>query len=263
MAKISMVDKGGKGDVGVKVLKAMLILEGMSLYQTADGYVVRRKGWVDKKRIAKDPSFKRVRENAAEFGSAARAGKLVRRVFGPLVGSGKDGRVSSRLTKELVKVVQTDSVSGRGSRSVSGGDLRFIEGFDFNVNARLKKVMLADYGVGVDRQGGEVKIVFPAFVAVDVMQGPGNATHVRVVSGVAEVNFDSGVSNVVTDSSGLIALEGCETVGIGLSHSVGRACKERLLVVLGVEFYQVVNGRGYVLGNGACNAFAIVRVDEV
>ena len=66
----------------------------LSFYKTQDGHLAREKGGVDAERIAKDPAFIRTRENGAEFGSAASAGKLMRDALRPLMLRASDGRCS-------------------------------------------------------------------------------------------------------------------------------------------------------------------------
>ncbi|RYD71675.1 MAG: hypothetical protein EOP53_23260, partial [Sphingobacteriales bacterium] len=53
----------------------------LAFYKTKDGYQARTKGGVSAERIATDPRYQRTRENGAEFGRAAKAGKLFRTAF--------------------------------------------------------------------------------------------------------------------------------------------------------------------------------------
>lgn len=66
------------------ILKLRGTIGGISFYKSKDGFLAREKGGVDASRIANDPGFARTRENGAEFGDSASAGKLLRdavRVF--------------------------------------------------------------------------------------------------------------------------------------------------------------------------------------
>jgi hypothetical protein len=67
----------------------------LSFYKTQDGYLAREKGGVDAARIKNDPAFARTRENGQEFGLAARAGKVLRDVFRPLMMRAADSHVVS------------------------------------------------------------------------------------------------------------------------------------------------------------------------
>jgi hypothetical protein len=89
-------------------------LGNLSFYKTKDGYLIKDKGGVDKNRIASDPKFQRTRENGAEFGNAGKAGKLLRNAVKAVSQGSSDGRAVSRLTKLMMAVLKTDSVSRRG-----------------------------------------------------------------------------------------------------------------------------------------------------
>ena len=105
--------------------KGIVKLEGtigdVSFYKSKDGYLAREKGGVDGERIKNDPAFQRTRENGSEFGRAGKAGKLIRTAFRPLLLKTSDSKVASRLTKQLMIVLQWDEDNPRGERTVSKG----------------------------------------------------------------------------------------------------------------------------------------------
>ncbi|MCW3808140.1 hypothetical protein OM074_21150, partial [Marinilabiliaceae bacterium D04] len=116
--------------------KGVLKLEGqigdLSFYKSEGEYLARTKGGVDGERIKKDPAFARTRENGAEFGRAGKAGKLLRSALKTPIAQSADKKVSSRLTSQMVKVIQADVTNGRGERNVVDGDLNLLQGFEFN-----------------------------------------------------------------------------------------------------------------------------------
>ncbi|MBG6062292.1 hypothetical protein IWX83_002090 [Flavobacterium sp. CG_9.1] len=44
-----------------------------------------------------------------------------------------DGRMVSRLTQAMIKVIQADTVSVRGLRNVIDGEAELLAGFEFNI----------------------------------------------------------------------------------------------------------------------------------
>src|SRR6478672_2218664 len=106
--------------------KGMFPLQGtignINFYKTIDGYQARTKGGPSAQRIATDPNFQRTRENAAEFGAAAQAGKLLRTAFQSVVNPIADERMVSRLAGKMVLVLQTDYRNARGMRKIMDGD---------------------------------------------------------------------------------------------------------------------------------------------
>ena len=85
----------------------------ITFYKTQDGHLAREKGGIDASRIASDPAFQRTRENGSEFGRAGKAGKVLRTSLRGLLLNSADGRMVSRLTQRMVKVIQADTTSER------------------------------------------------------------------------------------------------------------------------------------------------------
>ncbi|HEY1022135.1 MAG TPA: hypothetical protein VGE06_07465 [Flavisolibacter sp.] len=129
--------------------KGIIKLEGtlgdITFLKTADGYIAKEKSGVPAERIASDPAFQRTRENGAEFGRAGKGGKLLRNALRGVLQRASDGRVVSRLTKEMMRVIKADSTSQRGQRNVVDGEAELLTGFDFNLNAKLGATLHAPY----------------------------------------------------------------------------------------------------------------------
>ena len=145
--------------IGIIKLKGKI--GDLSFYKTKDGHLAREKGGVDAERIKNDPAFERTRENGAEFGSAAKSGKLVRDSFRTLMMRSSDGRVTSRLTKLMSDIRALDMTSARGERNVAvaiadpaAKDL--LRGFNFNNRAILGAVLYRPFAVNTG--AGEIAI---------------------------------------------------------------------------------------------------------
>ena len=119
------------------IIKLDGTIGGITFYKSKDGYLAREKGGIPAERIANDPAFQRTRENGAEFGRAGKAGKVLRNSIRQLLQNVNDSRMVSRLTKEMVKVIQMDATNSRGQRNVIDGEAELLIGFDFNANGKL------------------------------------------------------------------------------------------------------------------------------
>ena len=113
------------------IIKLDGTIGGITFYKSKDGYLAREKGGIPAERIANDPAFQRTRENGAEFGRAGKAGKVLRNSIRQLLQNVNDSRMVSRLTKEMVKVIQMDATNPRGQRNVIDGEAELLIGFDF------------------------------------------------------------------------------------------------------------------------------------
>jgi len=247
--------------------KGIMKLEGtigdITFYKSQDGYLARGKGGVDGNRIANDPKFQRTRENGSEFGNAGKAGKVLRNALRALLQNATDNRMVSRLTQKMVEVIQADLTSVRGQRNVIDGEAELLEGFDFNGNAKLSNTLYAPYIPTIDRVAGTLQINVPSYIPTTMVAAPSGTTHYKIVSAGAEVDFENETFIVDSKQSALLAWDGTATAVLNLSNAVTANSTHPLFLVLGIEFFQDVNGVKYPLKNGAYNALTIVKVDGV
>lgn len=96
-----------------------------------------------------------------------------------------------------------------------------------------------------------------------MIAAPNGTTHFKIESAGAEVDFTNETFVVDTNDSAIIAWDNTPTAAITLTNAVTAASTNPLFSVLGVEFYQEVNGQMYPLKNGVFNPLAIVKVEGV
>jgi hypothetical protein len=244
------------------VVKLQGQMGGVSFYKTSqDGFLAREKGGIDAERIKNDPAFERTRENGAEFGRAGAAGKLLRSALRMLIINTADSRMASRLTREMVKVIQADETNQRGKRNVIDGEAELLQGFEFNENGKLNRTFFAPFLSAVDRAAGNLSINVPEFIPGNMIAAPQGATHCKLMAAGVEVDFENGVFVVNTSQSAEIALGPQNEAAIALNNAVTPVSTKPLFLAFGIEFFQEVNGVKYPLKNGAYNALALVKVD--
>ena len=243
------------------IIKLDGTIGGITFYKSKDGYLAREKGGVSAERIANDPNFQRTRENGAEFGRAGKAGKVLRTSLRALLQNASDSRVVSRLTTEMVKVIQADATNPRGLRNVIDGEAEMLQGFEFNLNGKLGNTLYAPYTPNIDRPSGTLSVDIPAYVPINMLAAPGGTTHYKIISAGVEIDFENETYVVADNSSAILPWDATATTALNLTNTVTAASTKPLFLVLGVEFYQEVNGQINKLKNGAFNALALVKVD--
>jgi hypothetical protein len=231
------------------IIKLKGTIGGVSFYKTRDGHLAREKGGVDRNRIMNDPAFQRTRENGSEF--ALRA----------LLINASDFRMVSRLTKEMVKVLQEDQVSERGLRNVLDGELELLQGFEFNIAGKLGTTIYAPFTSAINRVTGELNVDLASFVPINMINAPSGSTHFRIVSAGAEIDFEEGTFVSAESGTAILPYDSTATAAINLLNAVTAASTKPLFLALGIEFYQEINGTMYSLKNGSYNALALVRID--
>lgn len=244
--------------------KGLIKLKGtmgdITFYRTKDGYMAREKGGITAERLRTDPAFQRTRENMSEFGRAGTAGKTLRGSIQSLLSKASDSRVVSRLTKEMVKILQTDAVNPRGLRTVTDGDLELLTGFDFNISGKLDTGLLVPYDATLDRVAGEGKILLPAYIPEESIAAPSGSTHYQIYSGAMALNFLGGRNKSTMSETAILPINTVMTAPLELENTLPVNSVLPLFLVLGIAFYQEVNGEFYQLKNGSYNSLQIVAV---
>ncbi|MBN8642829.1 MAG: hypothetical protein J0L86_13540 [Flavobacteriales bacterium] len=244
------------------IIKLKGTIGDITFYKTQDGHLAREKGGIDASRIASDPAFQRTRENGSEFGRAGKAGKLLRTALRPLLINSADGRMVSRLTQAMVKVIQADLVSDRGLRNVIDGEAELLFGFEFNIRGKLGTSLYAPFVATIDRVAGEITVDIASFIPSNMIAAPSGTTHFKIISGGAEVDFEAETYVVATSETAILPWDATPTAVINQVNAVTAASTKPLFLALGVEFYQQINGTMYPLKNGAFNPLSVAKVDS-
>jgi hypothetical protein len=242
------------------IIKLKGTVGGITFYKTQDGHLAREKGGIEASRIKSDPAFQRTRENGSEFGRAGTAGKVLRTSIRSLLLNSADNRMVSRLTQAMIKVIQADATSIRGERNVIDGEAELLEGFEFNIRGKLCTSMYAPFTTSIDRVSGQIQVVIPPFNPANMIAAPGGTTHFKIISAGIEVDFIAETYVTADSASTILPWAGSSTVALTQTNTVTPASTKPLFLILGIEFYQEVNGTMYPLKNGAFNPLAIAKV---
>lgn len=247
--------------------KGLIKLKGtigdITFYKSKDGFIAKEKGGIEASRIATDPAFQRTRENGAEFGRAGKAGKLLRTAFKPLMIHAKDKRMVGRLTQQMVVVLQADSLNKRGLRTVTDGAPELLTGFEFNINGKLSTSLFAPIVPTIDRAAGILSITIDPFDPSKMINTPAGTTHFKIIAAGAAINFENDTYEVKSSESGLLPWTGDLTAPINLVQTVTPGSTHPLFMVVGLEFFQEVNGEMYSLKSEAFNPLSLVAVDGI
>jgi hypothetical protein len=141
--------------------------------------------------------------------------------------------------------------------------MSLIQGFEFNTNGKLGSTLFTPSLNAFDRVSGEATVSIAAFVPTVRIAAPNGTTHFKVVTGVAELDFDAETSTFENDETSILPYDSATTAAIDLSATITANSALPVIQILGIEFYQEVNGAMYPLKNGSYNALSIVKVDTV
>jgi hypothetical protein len=244
------------------IIKLDGTLDDITFQKTRDGYRAKTAGRVPASRIATDPKFVRTRENMAEFSRAGKAASLFKTAFQSKTRKVGDSRAGSRLVAAMMKVLQEDATNDRGLRTVPGGDLALLQGFDFNVNATVESSIAAPFTAAIERVAGQGKIDIASFIPEDMVKMPVGGTHFVVFATAAEVDFENRSYTVQSKETAVLPWDNNATEVISLTPAFSMNSTLHLFLALGIEFMQELHGKYYSLKNGAYNAMSIVTVEQ-
>jgi hypothetical protein len=240
-------------------------LGGLSGYQTSDGVLIRQAPASNKARFDSAGSMQRTRENASEFGGSAKAAKTLRTALRQVVQNSSDKRMVSRLTKKFIEVIKTDEINDRGQRNILDAETELLQGFEFNDGAKFDTTVFTPINPVINRATGLCEIRIDATTPTRDIVAPTGATHYKIVAAAASVNFEAETSVSKTAESALMPYNSTPTGDdtLDLEMALGANSTNPIFVVVGIEFYQQVNGKNYPLQNGAFNALKIVAVSGI
>ena len=242
------------------IIKLKGTIGDITFYKTKDGHLAREKGGIDASRIASEAAFQRTRGNGSLFGRAWKAGKILRTSLRALLLNSADGRMVSRLTQAMVKVIQADVTSLRGLRNVIDGEAELLAGFEFNIRGKLGTSLFAPFVGTIDRVSGEISVDLAEFIPANMIAAPSGTTHYKIISAGAEIDFEEETFVEAHSETAILPWDAVATAAINQVNAVTPNSTKPLFLALGVEFYQEVNGQMYALKNGYYNPLALVQV---
>lgn len=235
-------------------------VEDLTFYKRNGKLLVRKKGGISGERIRTEPNFVRTRENNSEFSHSCSSGKALRLALGTLVHKAKDGKLTNRLMQVMTRAKNMDTLSHRGKRKVGIGIMtpsgkQLLNGFDFNSNAPLQTVLFAPYEV--ETTNGEITI--SDLVPAEDLHFPEGATHVSFQNAVLDIDFLNEVSGLTMSPITNLPIDVASTT-VTLTPDRMPAAGGLQLFLIGISFFQEVNGIQYSLRNETYNVLHVVAV---
>ena len=222
-------------------------LGGLNFYYLNGEPIVRRAGGgFNSKDIKNKSTMQRVRENSSEFGHCSEVNKAFRMALRPFYKDYKFTHFHSRLMGLFTQLKDLDMVNKRGERRVGNGvahanGLSLFKRFHYTPHCDVRHVMPFNYAI--DALTFELTIAGFDMKQVGFIAG---ATHIALTYGVVAMDFDTLDYDVhLTDV--LVLDKGFAETSVSLMPSSLPTSTGTKLAVLGVRFYQEVDGRLYVL----------------
>ncbi|MDQ2772860.1 MAG: hypothetical protein M3Y54_20440 [Bacteroidota bacterium] len=216
----------------------------------------------DKAAFANAPSRARTRENASEFGLAAKYSKLLRDSLRVAIASASDSLLAARLTKVMREVIGLDDTNDRGQRVFDASNSAPLLGFNFNAGAGIGQTMYFPYEVM--GAGADVTMNIPSLNPASDIAAPQGTTHFEVIFAASSLDMEAMTftNGVVAAPLGILPVSGAALVNqaVVATFPAAPAAANLVTAVVGINFYQQINGKFYALNNNSTNPLAIEYV---
>ncbi|WP_310391301.1 hypothetical protein [Hymenobacter sp.] len=240
----------------------------LGLQGTVGGLVFAKDGSVRQKPASNKSSFDskasmaRTRENASEFGLSAKYSKLLRDSLRVAIAAASDSRVASRLTQKMREIIGLDGTNDRGQRVFDSDNSAPLLGFNFNAGAGIGQTMYFPYEV--TGAGADVTMSIPALNPASDIAAPQGATHFEVVFAASSLDMESltYANGVVAAPLGILPINSAPLANqaVVATFPAAPAAANLVVGVVGINFYQQINGKFYPLNNNSTNPLAIEYV---
>jgi hypothetical protein len=112
----------------------------------------------------------------------------------------------------------------------------------------------------MNRVTGELLLEIPPFIPADAIVAPSGATHFKMVGMGASIDFENEVHESTMQETAILPWDTAPAATINLACNVSANSTHPLFLVMGIQFFQFVNGVYYPLKDGGYNALQIVKV---
>ena len=178
------------------------------------------------------------------------------------IASASDSWVASRLTATMRAIVGLDDTNDRGQRVFDSSNSAPLLGFNFNARAGIGQTMY--FPDEVTGAGAEVTMTIPALNPASDIAAPQGTTHFEVVFAASSLDMEtlSYTNGVVAAPLGILLVNGAPLMNqmMVASFAVAPPAANLVVGVVGINFYQQVNGKFYTLNNNSTNPLAIEYV---
>lgn len=225
--------------------------------------IIQEKPGPTREQVLNSPGSEGTRRNAGEFGLAIKDSTLLRRALQGTLKGVHDMGLNGRMNKLLHRVSRTDTYSLYGYRHAGAGDLSLLTGYEFNPELLLDKALPMPFKHSLDVVTGAVRLELPSFIARRKKSYPKGATHCRIISCAAVVDFThNSYANTIKPSE-LLPLGKKTSDAICLDHRLTVQPGEVLLQVMGMEFYTVEDGKQKLLKGGTMRILEAVQMPVI
>jgi hypothetical protein len=236
-------------------------VDDLTYKKTKFGYIIAEKSSLTGERVKTDPTFLLTRQNGSEFGRACKGGGLIRNSISDILKKSKDSNLVIRMVKKLMQIIKADTTNPRGQRTIQDGDFAQLKDFDFNIKAPMSQTFTAPNTTTLDRAAGTVTVAIAPFVPVNKIAAPASATHFRIEMAANEYDFANKIYLGDSAQTAILPLDTTATAPVSQVLTITAGSVLPVAAVVGIVFYELVNGDYWEMSNHSYNTLAVTLAD--
>jgi hypothetical protein len=230
----------------------------VSFYVDKNGNnIVRKKGGPSRRKVKKDPSFRKFRANGSDFGNASGAGKTVRGMFSEQTVFAREGSYCHRMTALMQRIGATDELHAHGEKRPLEGKIEMLEGFEWNDKLSLEDALDSDTVGYIDPATGKMHMLFTRFTPNVMIKKPEGASHFQIVA-AGGCHGNPGKQATSVKVSSVLPIDGKETPALSFDLEVATG-NSLYVLAAGILFFEEVDGAMLPLHGGAFSIVKAVR----
>jgi len=209
--------------------------DNMVFYYLNGQIVGRAIGYIHPKLFTESENYENLRHSQSEFSALSSATTLIRNTFIRELAGRKlpENRLQDRMMSFASDILKTDITHPHGERRIQQGDMSLWKGFNFNIHAPLKDILLYPWSFKADAATGLYEIAIPSVK----LKAPAAATHFEITLIGALLDFPNKKAFKQTETSGKLPLTK-KLKDIHLSLCLKPESPLVPMVCLGISFYQ-------------------------
>jgi hypothetical protein len=218
--------------------KRRSLIPGYTLIPKNGVYQIKKIA-ISGERFKTDPAFDLPRKKAAEFGKAAKLGKIIRHAFLQDTDIRHD---AGRLQAVLLKVLNTDKENAYGKRSFEKADFFALREYDFNRNAPLNKLPCLHIGISPNKKKDKLFVTIPPLVPRNIFQTNEPDKFFRISFIGVTIDLRENLVKKQVESTDVFQVAGLPFPAHEFKFTVSKDPEHVFLLAVFIEYYKWIAG---------------------
>lgn len=239
-------------------------LENVTFVRTPKGFQLKKERYFsNKEKMLINPTYAKSLHHCIEFTRVIKSCVTLRRAVNHLMTNAKNNKTSTVGVKRLFEILKTDNINLIPHRNIHHGDTTLLRNLDLNFYSTLSSIFYAELSTRIEREGGYLILNIPSFRPDIMLKKVSGATHFKILSAGCEIDFLNHQSITDYKETPELLLNEIPTDSVCHIHSISPGSLLPLFIIIGVRYYQLVNGIFYPLMSKVINPITIIAVDKL